>query len=205
MEILPCHHSSQTPFFWWLRECNTQSLWQQCGVEERGEEKLDYCEGRRHLRGMTFVKLRRGSTRNRFSWEPNRDNKSFRNIFFCNLEKDSSVSSSRVQTLGRSSLPWLILRSHFTTETFIMAEQEIHRSCMEMTWTISCVCLIWFGSGEALVHDLFVIVWNVTFSQSYKWKEFSYRLKKEKFSPLHIIWRERGKKRTNIYIQSVQV
>lgn len=170
----------------------------------RGETGLLWRQ--KALKRNDFCKTEEGkSTRNRFSWEPNRDNKSFRNIFFCNLEKDSSVSSSRVQTLGRSSLPWLILRSHFTTQTFITAEQEIHRSCMEMTWTISCVCLIRFGSGEALVHDLWVIVWNVTFSQSYKWKEFSYRLKKEKFSPLNIIWRERGKKHTNIYIQSVQV
>lgn len=58
------HHSSQTPCLW-LNECKTRSLRQyhsNVQVEESmAVEKLHYCKGRRHLRGMKFVQLRRGN------------------------------------------------------------------------------------------------------------------------------------------------
>lgn len=69
-------------------------------------------------------------------------------MWHVNLEKDWAVlTTSYVQMLGRSSLPWLIFRQHFTTLTpsFITAVQE---RLVEVTWTLIlslclCDCFIW--------------------------------------------------------------
>lgn len=112
----------------WMENMNPPTVSEQRTSEESmAVEKLDYFKGRRHLRGMKFVQMRRKCMHLSAAWLVshcitlpltglivNLIGLIIHSEMFslCSLmqlgERPSSVSSSYVQMLGRSSLPWLI-------------------------------------------------------------------------------------------------
>lgn len=178
------------------------------GVVERYKwKKLDYSEGRRHLRGMKTELTREVYwsvscvTSSSYYAPAKTDSASW---VTCRRLRDVSwlllldmLTASYVQMLGRSSLPRLT-RLTFTpdSKTFITAEQGIFRASGGRR------------SREALVHVFWMVRSSVTsffflffFYQSNKWKEFHIASNLYIFfSPLYIILRE---KKSNKYLFTI--